>query len=386
MDCDRQFGSGRRPLAPWADPAVRPLIRIRNVERRFGAVTAVDNVSLDLFGAEMFCLLGPSGCGKTTLLRMLAGFEPVDAGSILLDEVDQAGLAPHQRQTNMMFQSYALFPHLTVAGNIGFGLKQQGLARPDISARVADLMTLVQIDGLADRKPHQLSGGQKQRVALARALACQPKVLLLDEPMAALDARIRAETQRELKQIQHRTGTTFIVVTHDQSEAMAMADRIGVMQGGRLVQVGTPADIYEHPVSRAVARFVGNINLFEAIVQGDNAAGEVVLTCPSIPCGLVAARPVGPLAPGQPVAVAVRPERMQVLSGRLTGAAPNVAHGVISAISYLGDLTVYSVRLADGVALTVSAVNDGRGTGQGLGWDAEVTVRFDPHSAMVLTA
>ncbi|MCX7341437.1 MAG: ABC transporter ATP-binding protein [Hyphomicrobiales bacterium] len=385
MDCERPFGAGRRTLVPSADPAARPLIRIRNVERRFGAVTAVDNVSLDLFSAEMFCLLGPSGCGKTTLLRMLAGFEPADSGSILLDDVDQAGFAPHQRQMNMMFQSYALFPHLTVAGNIGFGLKQQGLARAIIRARVAELMALVQIDGLADRKPHQLSGGQKQRVALARALARQPKVLLLDEPMAALDARIRSETQRELKQIQHRTGTTFVVVTHDQTEAMAMADRIGVMQGGRLVQVGTPADIYERPASREVARFVGNINLFEAIVEGDPAAGEVALACPLIPGGLAATRPAGPLAPGQPVAVAVRPERMQVLPGRLAQAGTNVAHGTISAISYLGDLTVYSVALAGGMTLSASVVNDGRRTGQGLGRDTEVTVRFDPHSAMVLT-
>ncbi len=386
MDSERQFGADRRPLAPWADPAARPLISIRNAERRFGAVTAVDGVSLDLFSGEMFCLLGPSGCGKTTLLRMLAGFEPVDAGSILLDGVDQGGLAPHQRQTNMMFQSYALFPHLTVAANIGFGLKQQGLARAVIRARVAELMALVQIDGLAERKPHQLSGGQKQRVALARALARQPKVLLLDEPMAALDARIRAETQRELKQIQHRTGATFVVVTHDQSEAMAMADRIGVMQGGRLVQVGTPADIYERPVSRAVARFVGNINLFEAVVQGETADGLVVLACPAIPGGLSAARPFGQLAPGQPVAVAVRPERMEVLPGRLAQAGPNMVHGVIGAISYLGELTVYSVALAGGLPLSASAVNDGRRAVQGLGLNAEVTVRIDPGSAMVLTA
>ena len=287
-------------FAPWTDPAARPLVRFENVSKRFAGVAAVDRVSLDIFEGEFFALLGPSGCGKTTLLRLLAGFETPDEGRILLDGEDIARVPPHRRPVNMMFQSYALFPHLTVAGNVAFGLKQEGLPKPEIAARVAEMLALVKLDGLGERKPHQLSGGQRQRVALARSLVKRPRVLLLDEPLAALDKKLRGETQFELMQLQQKLGLTFIIVTHDQEEAMTVADRIGVMNGGSLIQVATPSGIYEQPNSRWVADFIGEVNLIEGRVReagpdativesaiaDDGARGAVRPTrSRAIPCG-----------------------------------------------------------------------------------------------------
>src|SRR6266550_660669 len=251
---------------PQADSADIPLLRIDAVVKNFGGFRAVDRLSLDIRAGEFFALLGPSGCGKTTLLRMLAGFEMPDEGRILLDGRDIAPVLPHERPVNMMFQNYALFPHLSVRDNIAFGLKRARMARADIDTRVADMVALVKLEGLEKRKPDQLSGGQKQRVALARSLARRPQVLLLDEPLAALDKKLRESTQHELMELQRRLGTTFIIVTHDQEEAMTMADRIGVMDAGRLDQVATPRDLYEAPASRWIAEFVGDINLFEGQV------------------------------------------------------------------------------------------------------------------------
>jgi putrescine transport system ATP-binding protein len=248
---------------PQADAADVPLLRIDAVVKRFGVFRAVDRLSLDIRAGEFFALLGPSGCGKTTLLRMLAGFETPDQGRILLDGKDIAQVPPHQRPVNMMFQNYALFPHLTVRDNIAFGLKRLGMPGSEIDSRVAELVALVKLEGLEKRKPDQLSGGQKQRVALARSLARRPQVLLLDEPLAALDKKLRESTQLELMELQRRLGMTFIIVTHDQEEAMTVADRIGVMDAGRLEQVATPRELYEAPASRWVAEFVGDINLFE---------------------------------------------------------------------------------------------------------------------------
>src|SRR5438874_8868592 len=253
----------KRDFAPWADPAARPLVRFDQVTKRFGSATAVDRLSLDIFAGEFFALLGPSGCGKTTLLRLLAGFEAPDEGRILLDRVDLGGTPPYRRPTNMMFQSYALFPHLTVEQNIAFGLKQERMPGRQIKARVAEMLALVKLEGFGRRKPDQLSGGERQRVALARSLAKRPKVLLLDEPMAAVEKKLRAETQFELMELQARLGTTFVIVTDDQEEAMIVADRMAVMERGRIVQVGTPAEIYEQPNSRYVADFVGDVNLLE---------------------------------------------------------------------------------------------------------------------------
>src|SRR5690349_14143625 len=268
-------GFAKRGFAPWAERNSRPLLRIEAISKRFGEFTAVDQLSLDVFQGEFFALLGPSGCGKTTLLRLIAGFERPSSGRILLDGVDLAPVPPHRRPVNMMFQSYALFPHLTVEGNIAFGLKQEGLPKSEIAARVADMLALVKLETFGRRKPHELSGGQRQRVALARSLVKRPRVLLLDEPMAALDKKLRGETQFELMDLQRRLGLTFVIVTHDQSEAMTVADRIAVMDRGRLMQVAPPAEIYEQPNSCWVADFIGSINLFEGRVEQIDAADEV---------------------------------------------------------------------------------------------------------------
>src|SRR6201747_9154 len=278
---------------PKAVAAHMPLLPIDGVVKRFGAFTAVDKLSLDIRAGEFFALLGPSGCGKTTLLRMLAGFETPDAGRILLNGKDIAQVLPHQRPVNMMFQNYALFPHLTVHDNIAFGLKRLGMPRPQIDARVAEMVALVKLEGLEKRKPDQLSGGQKQRVALARSLARRPKVLLLDEPLAALDKKLRESTQLEVMELQRRLGMTFVIVTHDQEEAMTVADRIGVMDAGRLEQVATPRELYEAPASRWIAEFVGNINMIEG--QIENSA-EHRLTISTRDAGtIVAVEPRQPL-------------------------------------------------------------------------------------------
>ena len=314
-----------------------PLVRVDRVEKRFGEVVAVDGVTLDIEHGEFFALLGPSGCGKTTLLRLLAGFEVPDTGTIAIDGEDMTGVPPYRRPVNMMFQSYALFPHMSVAGNIGFGLRQQGLSRAEIEPRVARLLDLVELGGLGGRRPAQLSGGQRQRVALARALAREPKLLLLDEPLAALDRKLRARTQVELVSLQRRLGLTFVVVTHDQEEALGMASRIAVMEKGRLAQVGTPAEIYDRPASRFVADFIGEVNLFEGEAR---ATGETVSL--SGPEGEIRAHGTAPVA-----ALAVRPEAISVSATR-PGAGDNVLEGKLEGLRFRGDDSIAHVRLASG--------------------------------------
>jgi putrescine transport system ATP-binding protein len=358
---------------------VTAAVRIDGVVKRYqpGAPAAVDGVSLDIAAGEFFALLGPSGCGKTTLLRLLAGFEAPDAGRILIDGADMAGVPPYRRPVNMMFQSYALFPHMTVAQNVGFGLKQDRLARAEIDRRVSAMLELVRLAPLARRKPHQLSGGERQRVALARALAQEPKLVLLDEPLAALDRKLREETRFELVRIQQRVGITFLMVTHDQEEAMSMASRIAVMSQGRIVQLGTPQQIYENPATRFVADFIGGINLFAGRVSG---ARDGLLLIESAEAGAALAVAHPPLAPGSEVALALRPEKIAL--GAVAPLANRLA-GRVRGMAYRGEASTYEIELASGKLLRVSVPNTARQRRDYAPGEA-VTLGFAPAAAVVL--
>ncbi|KPF65530.1 ABC transporter ATP-binding protein [Bosea sp. AAP35] len=376
-------GSLRRAFQPWDDTNAKPIIEFRGVTKRFGAVTAVCDVSLSLYPREFFALLGPSGCGKTTLMRMLAGFETPDEGQILLDGVDITAVPPHLRPVNMMFQSYALFPHLSVADNIAYGLKREGLPRAEIARRVEEMLALVKLDGLGRRKPDQLSGGQRQRVALARALAKRPKLLLLDEPMAALDRKLREATQFELMDLQSKLGTTFMVVTHDQDEAMTMSDRMAVMDQGRLVQIGPPDVIYEAPANRYVAEFVGDINILEgrvASIEGDLVKVETGIT------GTVELDEERPtLAIGAPVLIGLRPEKIELSHDEPAGDLNKVA-GEIWDIGYLGDVTMVQVMVGgdQGQLLKVALTNRTRRAARPFAWEDQVWLSWDVEAGLVL--
>jgi putrescine transport system ATP-binding protein len=373
-------------LAPQKEAEDIPLLRIEAVVKKFGAVRAVDRLSLDIRAGEFFALLGPSGCGKTTLLRMLAGFETPDEGRILLDGKDIAQVLPHQRPVNMMFQNYALFPHLTARDNIAFGLKRMGMPRRQIDSRVAEMVSLVKLDGLEKRKPDQLSGGQKQRVALARSLARRPRVLLLDEPLAALDKKLRESTQLELMQLQRRLGMTFVIVTHDQEEAMSVADRIGVMDDGHLEQVATPRKLYEAPASRWVAEFVGEVNIFEGKAQWDESGRSMISTRDA--GTIVVAQPVQPVSKN-PVCVAIRPEKVK-LSRRgpaadvLNAQAINRLEGIVTDVSYLGGTTSYKIKLDSGAVLHSSMANTARVDIDAYHASQRVVAWFTPDDCVVL--
>src|SRR6516162_1258767 len=325
----------RQRATPGPDSAGEPLVRFAAVSKRFAGVPAVDRLSLDIHQGEFFALLGPSGCGKTTLLRLLAGFEAPDEGRVLLAGEDLAAVPPHRRPVNMMFQSYALFPHLTVARNIAFGLRQDRLPKPAIAARVEEMLALVKLEGLGARRPDQLSGGQRQRVALARSLAKRPQVLLLDEPMAALDRKLREETQFELMDLQARLGLTFVIVTHDQEEAMTVAHRIAVMDRGRIVQAATPAEIYEQPRSRWVAEFVGDVNLIEGVVL-ESGAGEALIADK----GGRRFRVAADVTVGTQVFIELRPEKVRIQAAPAALDAPNAMHGRVWDIGYLGGVSL----------------------------------------------
>jgi putrescine transport system ATP-binding protein len=343
-------------------------------------------LSLDIRAGEFFALLGPSGCGKTTLLRMLAGFETPDAGKILLNGKDIAQVLPHRRPVNMMFQNYALFPHLSVRDNIAFGLKRAGMPRPQIDTRVAEMVALVKLEGLEKRKPDQLSGGQKQRVALARSLARRPQVLLLDEPLAALDKKLREGTQAELMELQRRLGMTFIIVTHDQEEAMTVADRIGVMDSGRLEQVATPRQLYEAPNSRWIAEFVGDINMLDGQIESRDANRITIATRDA--GAIIAAEPRQPLSKTT-VCVAIRPEKVKLSRrGPVSDAANTIPmnrlEGVVIEVSYLGGLTSYKVKLDTGATLRASMANTARLDMDAYNASQRVTAWFTPDDCVVL--
>jgi len=366
---------------PWRDPAAKPFISIRNITKRYGDVTAVDNISLDIHRGELFCLLGGSGCGKSTLLRMLAGFEAPTSGQILIDGVDMAGVPADKRPTNMMFQSYALFPHMSVEKNVAYGLLREGKPRAEAYARAAEMLKLVKLEAQIKRKPHQLSGGQRQRVALARALIKQPKLLLLDEPLGALDKKLREETQFELIRIQESLGVTFIVVTHDQDEAMTLATRIGVMNEGVIRQVGEPREIYEEPNSRYVSDFIGSVNLFEGRVTETGAVVQVETG----DLGVMQALGREGVSVGQQVWLALRPERVS-LSRTQPAAGPttNCLPGVVEEVGYMGHMSNFRVRLANGRMLRVTLSNRLRDEDP-LSWDEAVFASWPASTMRVLT-
>ena len=376
----KSLGSIRRDFAPWIDPASSPFLQFEGVTKRFGDFEAVDDLSLSIFESEFFALLGPSGCGKSTLLRMLAGFEMPTSGRIVLDGEDMAGIPPYRRPVNMMFQSYALFPHMSVKKNIAFGLKQERMGKGEIADRVEQVLKLVKLEDYARRKPDQLSGGQRQRVALARSLAKRPKVLLLDEPLGALDKKLREETQFELADLQHELHTTFIMVTHDQEEAMTLADRIAVMDKGRILQVAPPAEIYEAPKSRFVADFVGNVNVFEGTVRSATSDRVTIETTGGF--DIVAERDV-PVEIGQTVSYVLRPEKLKIAAEPLSGA--NVMEGEVWDIAYFGPVTSFHIRLDTGAIVKVAMVNATRQSPLQLTWHDRAFVTFDEDAGLVLT-
>jgi putrescine transport system ATP-binding protein len=367
---------------PWLDPDAKPQIVIDNVSKNYEHVTAVDGVSLKIYKGEMFALVGGSGCGKTTLLRMLAGFAEPTAGRITIDDTDMKNVPPYARPVNMMFQSYALFPHMSVERNVGYGLRRLPIFESERKQRVAEALEMVQLASLGGRKPHQLSGGQKQRVALARALIRRPKVLLLDEPLSALDKKLREQTQFELMNIQYQVGITFIIVTHDQEEAMALSTRIAVMDRGRAVQVGTPAEVYEFPQNRFVANFIGTTNLFESAITACSP-GRITIHSPELAIDLIV-DDHGRFTIGQRVCLSVRPEKIQLLKSPPTEPNTNCVKGVVWELGYLGNHSIYRIKTESDKIITVSAQNARRTAEWSIDWNDEVFACWSADSAILL--
>src|SRR6056297_1703625 len=365
---------------PWNDPNAKPLIQFRNVTKRFGEFTAIDNQSFDIYEKEFFALLGPSGCGKTTMMRMLAGFEKPTEGTILLGGQDIAPFPPNKRAVNMMFQSYALFPHLSVWDNIAFGLKRDGKSKDEIAARVEEMLKLTRLEQFARRKPHQISGGQRQRVALARSLAKAPKLLLLDEPLGALDAKLRQATQFELMDIQEKTGTTFVIVTHDQEEAMTVASRVAVMDNGKIIQADTPQVIYEAPASRYVADFIGDVTIITGRATRSGEGYEVQYAEGAAP--LYSAFDID-LAGGETCHLALRPEKVAISAERPADRR-NALQGKIIDIAYLGNLSTYHVEIAGGQMVKATAANTRRLSRRDFTWEDTVRLSWTETAAVLL--
>lgn len=368
-------------FAPWEDPQAKPLIRFQNVTKRFGTFTAIDNLSLDIYEREFFALLGPSGCGKTTMMRMLGGFENPTEGRIELSGKDISGVPPNKRAVNMMFQSYALFPHLSVWDNIAFGLRRDRKPKAEIEARVAEMLKLTRLEKFAKRKPHQISGGQRQRVALARSLAKAPKLLLLDEPLGALDKKLRQDTQFELMDIQEKTGTTFVIVTHDQEEAMTVASRVAVMDEGHLMQVATPDRIYETPNSVYVADFIGDVNIIEgtATPSGEDTY-RIDWAASQAPLQATSARP---FATGAKCYLAIRPEKVTISADRPEGAV-NAVQGKILDIAYLGNISTYHVELPSGAVIKAQTANTRRISRRSFTWEDSVWLSWTVTGGVLL--
>ena len=368
---------------PWLDADAEPFIKLRSVSKKFGEFTAVDNIDLDIYKGELFSLLGGSGCGKTTLLRMLAGFEPPSSGTIYIDGVDMTEVPPYARPINMMFQSYALFPHMTVEQNVAYGLKRDKIPKDEIKRRVDEILSMVELSDFIKRKPHQLSGGQRQRVALARALVKQPKVLLLDEPLGALDKRLREQTQFELINIQDQLGVTFVVVTHDQEEAMTLSTRMAMMDAGKFQQIGTPTEVYEYPDSRLVANFIGSANMFEGRVS-QSGADHIVVASKELEVELYTDHAMS-IIEGTKVWVAVRPEKI-TLSKTSLDATTNQLKGVVVDIGYHGKTSTYRIRISNDQIIEVSVPSQKRPKGDrhSIDWDEEIYLNWDQSSAVVL--
>ena len=378
-----------QPLAyedrPWLDPEAEPFIKVQSVSKHFGDFTAVDSVDLDIYKGELFCLLGGSGCGKSTLLRMLAGFETPSSGSIIIDGVNMNDVPPYQRPVNMMFQSYALFPHMTVENNVAYGLKRDGMAKADIDQKVDEMLAMVELTQFRKRKPHQLSGGQQQRVALARSLIKQPKALLLDEPLGALDKRLREQTQFELVKLQEQLGVTFVVVTHDQEEAMTLSTRIAVMDAGRFMQVGTPTEIYEFPTSRLVANFIGNANMFEGRIA-ENGPDHVTVESKNPECHFYIDHGLS-IQVGTKVWVALRPEKIMISKGPPPEGSANTIRGMVDDIGYLGGTSTYRVKIGGDRIVEITSQNQVRPKDGNppIDWDEEVHLTWEASSSVVLT-
>ena len=367
---------------PWLDPKAPPFVHLQGITKKFGDYTAVDDVDLKIYKGELFALLGASGCGKTTLLRMLAGFETPTDGKVFIDGVDMTRVPPYDRPVNMMFQSYALFPHMTVEKNIGYGLKHESMSSSERQDRVRAMLELVQLQPFAKRRPHQLSGGQRQRVALARALAKEPKLLLLDEPLGALDKKLREQTQFELMNIQDKIGVTFVVVTHDQEEAMTLATRIAVMNRGYIAQIGTPTDVYEFPQTRFVADFIGSVNIFDGNVESVEA-DRITIASGEVACPLIVGQ--GSTARiGTAVGVAVRPEKIHIAKTPPPEGTANVVRGKVLDLGYFGKDSLYRVQLASGKIIRVNHANERRLAERKLEWEDEVYMSWDPSSAILL--